>query len=474
MKKSEKKESEDPEQNAERADPPEKDRRGYLKTVGALVAGLAVGGAAAWLGKPAERLPGATVTERVTETVTETVTTTTAAKEISVLGVDCEQTRKILDITRESFEKEFGITVNMEISGTGEIMTKLPTMLAAAACPYDVIVYPGDSAPGLAEYFRPIDDFIEKYDVRLDEFVPALMGYVKFKDQIIGLPWRSDFFLHVYNEEAYENVGIEKPAETWSEFLENALQVNDPPNMYAFAAQGKDFWGITQEFFAYLLSSGGEMFDENMMPMINSDIGVEALTYYVDLFHVHKVTHPESMALGYMEKLFELIGGRVASIFEWPWSWTEAQNPEKSVIVGKCGGWTVPGNVIPGRMFAGGWGTFIPKESKKAEEAFQWCNWITQPKWEKEVVMRKGDTCPVRIATLNDPELAAEFKVFEGLSKSSSVCIQGPNFPEWNECRQILFRYMHDAYDEKLTPKETLDKAAEEWHDVLEKAGYYA
>jgi len=58
-------------------DPPEKERREYLKTVGALVAGLAIGGAAAWLGKPAERVevPGATVTAPgVTETVTKTVT----------------------------------------------------------------------------------------------------------------------------------------------------------------------------------------------------------------------------------------------------------------------------------------------------------------------------------------------------------------------------------------------------------------
>jgi len=50
--------------NVKDLDPPEEERRNYLKTVGALVAGLAVGGAAGWLSKPAERVevPGATVT----------------------------------------------------------------------------------------------------------------------------------------------------------------------------------------------------------------------------------------------------------------------------------------------------------------------------------------------------------------------------------------------------------------------------
>ena len=61
---------------AKHSDPPEEERRKYLKTVGALVAGLAVGGAAGWLSKPAERVevPGATVTAPgATETVTKTV-----------------------------------------------------------------------------------------------------------------------------------------------------------------------------------------------------------------------------------------------------------------------------------------------------------------------------------------------------------------------------------------------------------------
>jgi len=60
--------------DVESLDPPE-ERRDYLKTVGALVAGLVVGGAAAWLGKPAERVevPGPTVTAPgATVTVTAT------------------------------------------------------------------------------------------------------------------------------------------------------------------------------------------------------------------------------------------------------------------------------------------------------------------------------------------------------------------------------------------------------------------
>jgi ABC-type amino acid transport substrate-binding protein len=72
-------------------DPPEEERRDYLKTVGALVAGLVVGGAAAWLAKPpvTVEVPGVTVTAPgVTKTVTKTTTITPPPATVTVAPED--------------------------------------------------------------------------------------------------------------------------------------------------------------------------------------------------------------------------------------------------------------------------------------------------------------------------------------------------------------------------------------------------
>jgi len=65
-----------------KSDPPEEARRDYIKTVGALAAGLVVGGVAGWLAKAPVEVPGPTqtvektVTKEVTKEVTKTVTGT--------------------------------------------------------------------------------------------------------------------------------------------------------------------------------------------------------------------------------------------------------------------------------------------------------------------------------------------------------------------------------------------------------------
>jgi len=95
----------------EKNDPPEEGRRDYLKTVGGLVAGLAIGGVAGWLGKPAG--PGITETvtrtETATETLRETATTTVTA---TPLG-EVENNRVIFYKSELSIINEAGVLLNL-------------------------------------------------------------------------------------------------------------------------------------------------------------------------------------------------------------------------------------------------------------------------------------------------------------------------------------------------------------------------
>jgi ribose transport system substrate-binding protein len=72
------------EEDVKPMDPAKEERRGYIKTVGALVAGLAIGGVATWLAKPAEVITGPTTTITVpgpTTTITVPGPTTPTPEE---------------------------------------------------------------------------------------------------------------------------------------------------------------------------------------------------------------------------------------------------------------------------------------------------------------------------------------------------------------------------------------------------------
>ncbi|MDH5703361.1 MAG: hypothetical protein OEY99_04030 [Aigarchaeota archaeon] len=95
----------------EKNNPPEEGRRDHLKTVGGLVAGLAIGGVAGWLGKPA--VPGiretVTRTETGTETLRQTATTTVSA---TPLG-EIENNRVTFYKSELSIINESGVLLNL-------------------------------------------------------------------------------------------------------------------------------------------------------------------------------------------------------------------------------------------------------------------------------------------------------------------------------------------------------------------------
>ena len=171
----------------------------------------------------------------------------------------------------------------------------------------------------LAEFAEHIEPFGRYLDPKLkDEFFEVLYKKGVFEGNLLGLVWATTTKALFYRTDLFREARLEPP-KTWSEQLDAALALNDPPNVHGLGLPGAREYETDDNFFFYFWSGGGQFFDNNGKCAINSEAGVKALTFYCDLVNKHHVTQPEVTTWNRKEtrRLFE--AGKLAMFATGPW-----------------------------------------------------------------------------------------------------------------------------------------------------------
>jgi multiple sugar transport system substrate-binding protein len=130
----------------------------------------------------------------------------------------------------------------------------------------------------------PLDDVANALKLKESDFVPSVWNAGIYEDQRYGIPLDVHPFGDFYNKDVMEKGGLDpnKPPQTKDEFM-GALE-----QLKGKGIQG--FWvptvpaGSTWIFETLLWQYGGELYNEDVTEATwNSDAGVDALTWLVDL-----------------------------------------------------------------------------------------------------------------------------------------------------------------------------------------------
>lgn len=441
-------------------------RRTWLKVAGGTVAGLAIGVAAGYLGKPAAP-PVGVVTETVRETVTEaaeTVTTTVTetvgvgtpvpiagetvaeraingVKELIRTGVvpkDATVTvfapsplGPVHEITKEAWESATGIKLEISLVPMGELFEK--TMLEAVSKTgmYDVFhtkpFWFGDLV-GAGVLFD-ITDFVRRYDPRLHG-EPDGAGYPLdwqdsvWKGRYVGIPTDNDAHTTYYRkdfledpkeqDDFYSEYGYDlKMADTWEEFRDLAEFFNRPDqDLYGFVAQRGYVYNCLPEFLSRLASKKYPYlppFDENMDPTFNTPEGIEAAKEQVEIM---EFMPPGITAWTIGEVYGYYASGAAFEGFNYP-SFMKAQQAEGSVVAGKVLAGLPPGTWVDspkGKVLnrwathGGGFLIAVSSYSKYPELAYLYTQFFCDP--ENMVIESTGPGSwmdPVRYNQMTDP-----------------------------------------------------------------------
>lgn len=149
--------------------------------------------------------------------------------------------------------------------------------------------------------------------VRAD-IVPALLDLgASYKGESWGLPIAVGGRGLFYNIDLMAQAGYDEPPSDWAGFKDAVLAVNEATGQFGFGYDAKGVQAF-RYFGFFLWNNGGDFFNEDGSAAFNSEAGVEALQYLVDLAATDALPSPSGTAIEDLEPMFK--AGRMAMLID--------------------------------------------------------------------------------------------------------------------------------------------------------------
>lgn len=382
------------------------------------------------------------------------------------VGVIGEQLEKML----REFEAETGIRVEYVSNSEAEHHAKFVQAVIGGIAP-DVVWT--TSAGGWGDEQRlllPLDDFLARSGVAdwEDFFGAPKENAVGIRTgQIYGVPMETDARPLLWNQELFANAGLpaDQPPVYWDELLSFTRRLTRFDADHRLEAAGFEFGGQGQWLPVWLGTSGGQIWDESVMPPV-------------------AIPDMPSMvrALEFVRELVLIQGG-------WPaYSEYTARTPNhlarfrSTTAMYIAGSWEIPSikRTFPNLEFgithvpihrehgarytlAGGWMLAIPAEASNPELGWQFIEWMTSPERIAEWAAVNGYVPPRYTAAQ-----MSEFR-FWPESAVVEVAMHGAGWPrgypgtgyDWNQAFWDVVQGFEPPQTAALKTKESMQVAAD-------------
>ncbi len=320
--------------------------------------------------------------------------------------------------------------------------------------------------------YTPGPGFIEKtldlgwWPPKTGPRVPGIGADVQ--PELYVLPIIGDCQIFFYRKDLLEEAGI-APPETWDDIIQIGEKLAKPEQgLYLLAARGVRGNPVVTEWFPYLYSHGGEIFDEKWNITFHQQAGIDALQLFVDLL---KWEPPGVATYDSDEQGACYLQGNCITNIEWTGWISQAENPEKSKVVGLTG-WTTTPKKVRSASQIGNWVMGIGAGSKNPDGALKFLDWFLRDDVQIELAKRKG--VPVKQAPYQDKDLQAQFPWLPTILHALENSVWRPRTPEWPKVEDILGLHLNMALTGQEGVQEALNNAAKEATDYLKSVGYYS
>ncbi len=307
-------------------------------------------------------------------------------------------------------------------------------------------------------------------DSDLVETSMALCRHPYETGPLFALPYVGNSQLFFYRKDLFEKHSLNPPA-TWNDVLVAAKTIHEKEKtganggqIYGYVMRAAQGNAAVADFMPIFWAFGGEMFDKNGKPTVNSPEGITALEFMIEL---GKYSPPGYASFNADEVGAHLLQGTAAMSINWP-AWLSAFSDEsKSKVIGKMEFTTLPAAKKPGQAEIGNWLLAVPRDSHNAQLAVEFLIWATSSEQMKRSAERGNP--PTRKSLFQDAELVQKFPTYPAQLRSLETSKPRPRTPYWNEIENAFGIFLSKANSGALSPADAMNQANAEIEKILQR-----
>lgn len=419
----------------------------------------------------------------------------TAGGKVTV-GLDSGAFTPILQVFAPEFREATGLEVEFVSYPLGNMYDQNLLALRQGEARFDAFDFWPNFTGDFGPFLTPLEEVGTLADLGFDDIAAPFRLLNHYENKLVGVMIDGDMFVNTIRADLFESgaemeafkakYGYDLAAPTnWQQYRDTAEFFTRPDQNLFGAVEVTNFF-VYAFFINQFVQLGaekgvryGDLFDEQMKPRLNNEIGVEALNRYREVTKFMPQDLAASMPWDVGRQIF--FEGRVAQANWWTDMPKGAADPSisqvaKNIRVAKSWGDVT---VLPyGRAMG------IASNSPNKEGAFRAIAWMQQSaqanRWVAET-FAQSLMDPWRMSMFNDPvstfPLQSESGFADNFAEVSKAALSNPkayldiSIPGTNRYLGSIIQHTQRAVTGQATAEEALAAMEAEWEETTETFG---